>query len=500
MNPAPSLPLLGLLSRTALTLGACLLVTLALLFGTADPPKIAIALVLGMALVVSMVWYRAPQRRYLLALLFLTAPLDVSKAVVPPLGQFYSPGLYLTVGAAVTLLLALVWMVETALIRRQRLPLTRLDALALGFLGIVWLGAVHANGGLLSFASAAQYSLCVLVFYVVSHTLQTKRDLRLMLFMVLIGFSFEALYVTAQMLTHAYLTLPGAKVAPVGTQGLTFEAEQVEAFRPIGSFDHPNALANYLTLLLPPALALVLMTRRRLPPGIWTVALLLFCAGGALLLLTLSRGGWGALLVGAGLVGIVYWRKRLIGSGHLLVLAGAVLAGLLAVVAIFPQVVLRLTEPDSRSTESRIVLSDQALTIIKAHPLIGVGYGNYNRAALDNTPPSFALISEDYQKQLLQLVVHNHYLLVASELGVPAMLFWIYLMLRFVRQSWPLARWRDPGTFALAVGLSGALASQMLYLASDNYYADIRVFLLWMTAGVLQALTLQSQAPPEPRS
>jgi O-antigen ligase len=395
--------------------------------------------------------------------------------------------------------LALVWTIDTVLVRRQRLPLTRLDALALGFLGIVWLGAMHANGGLLSYASAAQYSLCVLVFYVVSHTLKTARDLRLMLFMVIIGFSFEALYVAAQMLTHAYLTLPGAKVAPVGTQGLTFEAEQVEAFRPIGSFDHPNALADYLTLLLPPALALVLMTRRRLPPRIWILALMLLCAGGALLLLTLSRGGWGAFLLGAGLVGLVYWRKRLIGSGHLLALAGVVLAGLLAVVAIFPQVVLRLTEPDSRSTESRIVLSDQALTIIKAHPLIGVGYGNYNRAALDNTPPSFALISEDYQKQLLQLVVHNHYLLVASELGVPAMLFWIYLMLRFVRQSWPLARWRDPGTFALAVGLSGSLASQMLYLASDNYYADIRVFLLWMTAGVLQALTLQADTQPEPR-
>jgi hypothetical protein len=44
--------------------------------------------------------------------------------------------------------------------------------------------------------------------------------------------------------------------------------------------------------------------------------------------------------------------------------------------------------------------------------------------------------------------------------------------------------------FGLAVGLGGALASQMLFLTSDNYYTDIRVFLLWLTAGVLQALTL----------
>jgi O-antigen ligase len=238
------------------------------------------------------------------------------------------------------------------------------------------------------------------------------------------------------------------------------------------------------------------MTRRRLPARVWTAALVVLTVAGALLLLTLSRGGWAAFLLGAALVGVVYWRKHLIGSGYLLVVAGGTLTALIAVVAIYPQIVLRLTESDARSTESRIVLSDQALTIIKAHPLIGVGYGGYNRAAIDNTPPSFALISEDYQKQLLQLVVHNHYLLLAAELGVPAMLYWIFLMLRFIRQAWPLSRWKDPGMFALAVGLAGALLSQMLYLASDNYYADIRVFLLWVTAGVLQALNLQTDGAP----
>ena len=484
----------------SLTLGLCALVTVGMIIG-ADASsqgslKIAFMLVLALSLLASMLWYRVAQRRYLLGLLFLTAPFDVSKAVVAPVGQFYSPALYVTVAEAVTVLLALVWAVEQLFQRRMKLPVSPLDALALGFLALVWFGALHAGAGVQSFSSATAYSLCVLGFYVVSHTVQTKEDVRLVLFMVFISFCLQAVYVAAQMGTHSFLTLPGAKVAPVGTQGLSFEAEQVEAFRPVGSFDHPNALASYLTLLLSPALALVLMTRRRLPARVWTAALVVLTVAVALLLLTLSRGGWAAFLLGAALVGVVYWRKHLIGSGYLLVIAGGTLTALIAVVAIYPQIVLRLTESDARSTESRIVLSDQALTIIKAHPLIGVGYGGYNRAAIDNTPPSFALISEDYQKQLLQLVVHNHYLLLAAELGVPAMLYWIFLMLRFIRQAWPLSRWKDPGMFALAVGLAGALLSQMLYLASDNYYADIRVFLLWVTAGVLQALNLQTDGAP----
>lgn len=457
--------------------------------GSNGSAKGAAAVVLAAALVAGMLWFGLPSRRYLLALLFLTAPLDISKAVVAPLDNFVSPGLYVTIGEAVMLLLGLVFAGERLFVQRLRLPLTTLDAWSLGFLAFVWFGASHAQGGVLAYASALSYSLCVLGFYVVSHAVQTKEDVRLILLMVVAAFCFEAAYVALQMVTHAFWVLPGAKVAPVGTQGLNYEAEQLSVFRPIGSFDHPNALASYLTLLLPAALGLVLMTRRRLPPRVYGAAVLVAAGAVTMLLLSLSRGGWAAALLGIAVLGTVYWRRQLIGSGHLLALSAVALAGLIAVVSIFPQIILRLTEPDSRSTESRLVLTDQALTIISAHPLAGVGFGGYNRAALENIPPSFALISEDYQKQLLRLIVHDHYLLLAAELGLPAMLYFICLMWRLIRQAWPLTRWRDPGMFALGVGLAAALASQMLYLSSDNYYADIRVFLLWLTAGLLQAMT-----------
>lgn len=480
------------ITRGVLTAVLCTAMAAALMMSAAASAKGALAVVVATAVVAGLLWYGTPQRRALLALLFLSAPVDVSKAVVAPLERFYSPGLYVTVGQAIAVLLALVWGGERLFVRRLGLPVTRLDALAFGFLSLVWIGAVRSPGSTLVYASAVSYSLCVLGFYVASHAVQGKREIRLLLKMVFIGFCLQTVYVAAQMATTSFLTLPGAKVAPVGTQGLAYEAEQVTAFRPIGTFDHPNALADYLTLLLPPALALFLMSRKRLPKTVWTAATGVLVVAGALLLLTLSRGGWAACLVGGGFVGWVYWRKRLIGTGHLVTVAGIVLSGVVAVVSAYPQIVLRLTESDARSTESRIVLTDQALTIIKAHPFFGVGFGGYNRAAIDYTPPSFALISQDYQKQLLQLIVHNHYLLLAAELGLPAMCLWIFLMLRFIGQAWPLARWHDPGMFALGVGLAGSLASQMLYLASDNYYTDIRVFLLWLCAGLLQALTIES--------
>jgi O-antigen ligase len=477
-------------ARHSVAVVASLVVAVGLFSGGAGSAKLPMLIVAASALLACMAWLGLPQRRFLIGVLFLAAPFDISKAFVAPLEQFYSPGLYVTIGEATAVALGAVWGLHRLFVQRLPLPFTRLDAFAFGFLALVWIGAMHARAGLLAYASAASYSLSVLAFYVVSHAIQSRDDVRLALKMVCAGLCFEAFYVAAQMATQSFLTLPGAKVAPVGTQGLLYEAEQVSAFRPIGSFDHPNALADYLTLLLPCALGLVLMGRKRLPPNIFYIAVLVLVTATALLLLTLSRGGWAAASLGALFVGAICWRKRIISSSHVLAMAAALLTTVIAAVAIFPQIVLRVTEPDGRSVESRLVLNDQALTIIRAHPLIGVGFGGYNRAAFEHIPPSFALISADYQKQLLQLIVHNHYLLLATELGLPAMIYWIFLMLGFVRQVSPLSRWQDPGMFGLAVGLGGALASQMLFLTSDNYYTDIRVFLLWLTAGVLQALTL----------
>ncbi|MFD2452463.1 hypothetical protein [Ideonella paludis] len=51
----------------------------------------------------------------------------------------------------------------------------------------------------------------------------------------------------------------------------------------------------------------------------------------------------------------------------------------------------------------------------------------------------------------------------------------------------------------LAMGLLASLLGQAIYFSSDNYYVDQRVAMLWMTAGLLRAVTrLASEAPSEP--
>ena len=102
---------------------------------------------------------RGPYRRVFLVLLFLTAAFDVSKAIVPPLELYYSPGLYLTLSHVMLLCLSLTWIVEHVYFQGRALPRTRLDVLALVFLVWVWVSSLSGPGSLsLRVASAVTYS------------------------------------------------------------------------------------------------------------------------------------------------------------------------------------------------------------------------------------------------------------------------------------------------------------------------------------------------------
>ena len=456
-----------------------------------DSSAVGVGLIGLLAIGGWLAWGRQP-RRLLIASVYFLAPIDVSKAIVAPLDRFFSPGLYLSVANLVMLMLLALWAGRRLLIERRGLPLTRLDALAFAFFAWMFARSLGTLQGTLATASAVQYGLAVLAFYVASHVLESPADLRLALRAVVFGVAAELLLVAAQMATHTQLALPGTKSMPTGDMLLFGGAG--EAFRPAGFFIHPNSLADHMTLVIPPAFALVLLGRRRLDSRIWWTAAATLGATSAMLLLTLSRGGWAAALLGGAWVAWRFLRQGLLTRRQLGKMAIAGGFALVAVVSVYPQLLLRLTASDDRSTESRIILTDQAWTIIKAHPWEGVGFGGYNRAAYEYIAPAFANISQEYQEALLQLVVHNHYLLIAAELGVPAMLFFAFLLVRLVLQPRPWAGWRDPTAFAMAAGLSASLVTQVLFLASDNFYADIRLFMIWLTAGTLQALCLQQRA------
>jgi O-antigen ligase len=380
----------------------------------------------------------------------------------------------------------------------KRLPkFEPIDGFVAVFLLWVWISAIGSPQGALALATALAYTLIVAAYYAVVVSVREMRDVRAILFGVGAIVLLQLIWVALQVVTKQPLGLPGSKnetsafMVNFGGAG--------EAIRPGGFAGHPNGLAHHMVMVIPVALAFALLGYRYISARVLTLVWAVLLVAAVMLVQTLSRGGW----LSAGIGGLVLFGVMTrLGAISGRRLAGAVLmsiAALMLLVAIFPQTILRLTESDDRSLEGRLVLNDQAMAIIEGNPVKGVGLGAYNRSTYAYNGPLYATVSEDFQKQLRTVVVHNGYLLMAAELGIPALLLFLVILVKFLRTPWPLKRFKDPVLLTLAMGLLASLLGQAIYYSSDNYYVDQRVAMLWMTAGLLRAVTrLASEAPSGP--
>jgi O-antigen ligase len=137
-----------------------------------------------------------------------------------------------------------------------------------------------------------------------------------------------------------------------------------------GHLEGPNQLAAWLGLALPFTVATL---------EAWQPLALVLALGGAALVLTLSRGGIAQAVIALG--GAAWARARHVRRIFVVsAIAGAIALGGLAV-ATRTDGLLRLTSlqasDDLGGTGSRAILWSAAVKMTRAHPLLGVGAGNF---------------------------------------------------------------------------------------------------------------------------
>lgn len=202
-------------------------------------------------------------------------------------------------------------------------------------------------------------------------------------------------------------------------------SQLAEGGRVFGTFGQPNPYAGYLNLSLPLALGLAAFsrdTRERIAAG--TAAVLLLGAEA----LSASRGGLIGLAAAVVVLAAVGLRRERIVA--LLVGAGALLFALAAFTSLLPHALsaallrpLRLEgiSPDATvtnanfSTMERLAHWIAGLRMFVAHPLLGVGAGNYNAAY-----PRYAFNPSVWPEALGH--AHNYYINVAAETGLLGLL------------------------------------------------------------------------------
>jgi len=228
-----------------------------------------------------------------------------------------------------------------------------------------------------------------------------------------------------------------------------------------------NDLAYLLATSLP--IALWLLSRPGAAGRAVTVLMVAVITTG--IALTFSRGAMIAL--GAGWAWFVATERRF---RRILLSLGA--AGLVALLLYLPpeqgRVAVGLTAKGriaAENVESRRIAWRTALALTERNLLVGIGPGNF---------PAYYTTESGAHGAARSFVVHNTYLEVAAELGLPALvLFVLFMGVAFVRLSESVRRGLGPPWFAIAARTALVVAIVGAIPLSEEYYLP-----LWLLGAV----------------
>lgn len=301
----------------------------------------------------------------------------------------------------------------------------------------------------------------LLFMFLIAKFIQNERDLRSVLGVIM-----------ALLFTQGFLAMYNWKFGGSALFGGFFTGGT--GLRTSGAFGHPNALGMFLTLTLPLAFRYCAFIAQ--PKWAWFFGLAML-SGLFALYSSFSRTAWIAT-AGVGVL-MVLWdfihRWHWYGRYRLVLVLGAL--GVAAIFIKYPGLVTQRlshvsSEFDASNKFSRMWYIQEAIPIIAANPVFGVGAGNYGQHTEESTN------------------VHSTYLYIAATTGIPGFLLFIGF-LAMLYYTLYLAWWY--GNFyvrEVAVGLTlGLIGFSVAALVAPSYcfHGAIRQC-VWILAGVALGL------------
>ena len=339
---------------------------------------------------------------------------------------------------------------------RESLPL--MSYLALTALSLF----VAPNAALAGFYMVMLLQAFLIYLYVI-HWVRTREDVRFVATTLLAGLALQGLIIIG--VRFAGLDLNVASISTQVNEGF--------GLRGGGTLGSPNGAAGYLSLLLAPALG-VLMSRWGWRRGLAALALALGCVA---LLVTQSRGGWAAFaLSGTLYYGVAWWRGWLSLRVHVV----ALVAVLAFAFTFQNDVVTRLSGDDSGAAYSRIPLMKLTFGVIQDAPLLGVGVNNFAVTLKDYLTPEFG--------REWAYTVHNKFLLIWAESGPAALVAFLWFLAATLRRGWRVSARGGP-LAPLALGLTVALVGHAAHMNVDIFTDRPYVQMLWLLAGLIVAIS-----------
>ena len=238
----------------------------------------------------------------------------------------------------------------------------------------------------------------------------------------------------------------GTEEEQLGTQSQ--ELGRVPAF-----LRTPNGMAWVMSTLVPIVLAPVVCRVRSFSirqKGFLTVAGLL---GIIAVILSLARGSWIGLVAAMALLAAFGWIRlsRQERPGYFLSTAAMAVLVCVLLSPFAPRIYERLTEDDQGAAAVRIPLMDNALKMIGANPLVGIGLNNY-RYSMTKYDETGIFVSQVFPNP-----VHNVFAHVTAEIGIPGGIIFCLLLLWAFWECVKSMTAKDRLLFALGLGAAVSL-------------------------------------------
>ncbi|MDM7926305.1 MAG: O-antigen ligase family protein [bacterium] len=300
-------------------------------------------------------------------------------------------------------------------------------------------------------AEISKYMRGYLLMVVLVHNIRDVRDLRLVVNGTLAGLLIESLL--------------GIYQWKFGALGVWFLGERPAwrvDWRTFGTFFVPAFYANYVAMALSLSLRMFLYYRpSKVGTAVYYGAVSVF--GLIALYTTYARGPWIGAVTGILLVSLLSmtrarFRPR---ANWTFAVFGIFLAVFL--LRYNQHIVDQFGAGRKKAYESRFSQANVAYRIIAKNPLHGVGLGNYQEVSWDYLTPEEKSLDSAY---VVAWMVHNSYLLLASELGIPGGILFVCWFLSILSLAWRVLnhRMQHPFVTQVSMGILGGILSLMVFL------------------------------------
>jgi O-antigen ligase len=376
---------------------------------------------------------------------------------------------------ALTMLAALLWLLRLWVAPAPRLNWPPVNWAVLAFTGYAVARYLTADLEFVARDELAKILVYTLVFLIVINNLARQESVKIIVAVLVLLASADALYALHQYLTQSNRVWHFLRPTQYGLRGS-------------GTYINPSNLAGFLEMILPLALALLLAGRQSFVSRIglgWASLVLLAGIG-----VTISRGGWistalALLVLVALLVREARFRLPALALLGVLLLAGITFAS----VSLYSQKRFEQLVSQGRLNDVRLYVWPPAVKLWEEHFWFGVGPGHFDWRFRKHRP---------VEVQVRPMRVHNDYLNTLTDWGtVGAALVasvWGLLALGAVRTLRHLRRpGRDANSgpsnrYAMVLGASVGLLALLFHSVVDfNFHipanALLAVALMALLAG-----------------